>query len=165
MFNGILKLKFWACSVAWKNILNKVHIVQWGDRPKIWLVHKFWLEGPIDVRPTAFCKIFSGTPHLTIFLCAQIWAKKCIFGIFGNLTHILLGRVRTLLEWWASEQKVEWMVDGWVMGDTPLTVTTTRAHAVLKNNFFFSASLNHCSKCLETYPIFFPWWKLLQRSL
>ena len=40
--------------------------------PKIKFGHNFWLEGPFDTRSTrliwtAFCKIFSGTPHLTIF--------------------------------------------------------------------------------------------------
>ena len=46
-------------------------MVQWGDRPKNLFGHNFWMEGPIDLRPThlncIFCKIFLGTPHLTIF--------------------------------------------------------------------------------------------------
>ena len=33
----------------------------------------------------------------------------------------------------ASKQNVDWVMDGWVMGDTPQTVMTTRAPAVLKS--------------------------------
>ena len=59
------------------------------NRPKTRFGCNFWLEGPIltyDQRDwTAFSKIFSGTPHLTI--CGHIW-HICIF---GHIWHIWAG--------------------------------------------------------------------------
>ena len=56
--------------------------------------HNIWLEGPIDLDQrvsTAFCKIFSGTPHLTLFGAPKYAPKYAylaylaIFGIFGRV--------------------------------------------------------------------------------
>ena len=48
-------------------------------RQKMRFGHNIWLEGPIDLDQrvsTAFCKIFSGTPHSTIFGALK-YAHKC----------------------------------------------------------------------------------------
>ena len=54
--------------------------LQWGNRPKNWLGHNFWLEGPIDLRPTRpnciLQDIFRDTPldhSCRAWICGQIW--------------------------------------------------------------------------------------------
>ena len=51
----------------------------------------FWLEGPIDLRPTCLNCIlqdhFRDTP-LDHISRAQICTQICIFGIFGHIWHI-----------------------------------------------------------------------------
>ena len=60
-------------------------------RPKMIFGHNFWLEGPIDLRPTRLnCilqDLFRDTP-LDHILRAQICTQICIFGIFGHIWHI-----------------------------------------------------------------------------
>ena len=52
-------------------------------RQKMRFGHNIWLEGPIDLDQrvsTAFCKIFSGTPHLTIFGALKYAPKYAKYG-------------------------------------------------------------------------------------
>ena len=65
--------------------------LKWGNYPKMRFDHNFWLEGPIDLRPTRLnCilqDLFRDTP-LDHILRAQICTQICIFGIFGHIWHI-----------------------------------------------------------------------------
>ena len=57
-------------------ILSLTLYLQWGDRPKNWLGHNFWLEGSIDLRPTRLNSILQDTP-LDHILLAQIHGQIC----------------------------------------------------------------------------------------
>ena len=65
--------------------------MKWGNQSKIGFGHNFWLEGPIDLRPTRLnCilqDLFRDTP-LDLIWRAQICTQICIFGIFGHIWHI-----------------------------------------------------------------------------
>ena len=60
--------------------------------------HNIWLEGPIDLDQrvsTVFCKIFSGTPHSTIFGARKYspkyakYGQICIFGTYFGATNMV----------------------------------------------------------------------------
>ena len=83
---------------------NPPAIIQWGNQPKMRIGHNFWLEGPIDLRPTPLdCilqDLFRDIPLDHIWR-AQICAKNAylaILGIFGGvfiLWILLLEKVQT----------------------------------------------------------------------
>ena len=58
----------------------------------IWLYQCVW---------TAFCKIFSGTLHLTIF-GAPKYAPKCIFGPIWHTTGQKLPKIQNLPDFWPA---------------------------------------------------------------
>ena len=66
--------------------------------PKIKFGHNFWLEGPFDTRSThliwtVFCKIFSGTPHLTIFGSLKYVPKYAEYAKYAFLAHIWVRQI------------------------------------------------------------------------
>ena len=63
-------------------------------RQKMRFGHNIWLEGPIDLDQrvsTAFCKIFSGTPHSTI-IGAPKYAPK-----YGKILHTFWDQIQQQL--------------------------------------------------------------------
>ena len=67
-------------------------------RHKMRFGHNIWLEGPIDLDQrvsTAFCKIFSGTPHSTIFGAPKYTylAYLAIFHSYSSNCDAFLGLV------------------------------------------------------------------------
>ena len=53
-----------------------------GKSAKIWFGHNFWLDGPIDLRPTLLNYILQDLDHIWR---AQIWAKNAYLAIFGRV--------------------------------------------------------------------------------
>ena len=77
---------------------------------------------------------------------AHSWNTKVLFkiriSVRGTLKYHRRWRQHRAItvETVDTVENVEWVMDGWVMGDTPQTVMTTRAPAVLKNQDQLSSS-------------------------
>ena len=98
-------------------------LLRWGNRPKIWFGHNFWLEGPIDLRPTRLnCilqDLFRDTPLDHIWrteIRTQIWS---VFNLFCLCPSTVVSQIMIInFAFWIyftnSESGVEW--SGWMDG-------------------------------------------------
>ena len=62
--------------------------LQWGNQPKIWFGHNFWLEGPIDLRTTRLNYILQDLFRDTLVKCRRLRSeskKNC-----GSAYYVLL---------------------------------------------------------------------------
>ena len=96
-------------------------------------------------------------PRYTLLTLFTLFTLSILFEVLYTAyacmpRYILFGKVRTLLEWWASAQIVG-RVDGW-WKDTPETLKTIRAPVVLKMTGSAMPKIYRVSQKKHSYKIF-----------
>ena len=117
---------------------SKMSILVASRRRRILVASTMFTSMPNAIFATSLEKIPSEmevAPRYTLSTLFTLFTLSILFEVLYTAyacmpRYILFGKVRTLLEWWASAQIVGW-VDGW-WKDTPETLKTIRAPVVLK---------------------------------